>query len=98
MYGWNNVASKERLTVSRINKLLGDFFDTDIIVGDIINIKTWMPGRASLTNYVVVGKPSGTGYEGFIIRKTREFGGTTATMYIPWNTITKLEVVGHEEL
>ena len=86
--------------MSRNNKLFGDFFDTDIMVGDIISIKTWMPRRAKLLNYTVVGKPSGVGYEGFIIRKAKghEFGGTTATMYIPWQTLTELETVGHEDV
>ena len=82
--------------MGRANKLLGDFFDTDVTIGDVINIKTWMPRRDVLHNYVVVGKPSGTGYEGFILRKIRGFGGTTATMYIPWNTITEIKIVGHE--
>lgn len=84
--------------MSRNNKVLGDFFKSDIAVGDVINITTWMPRRAKLLNYVVVGKPSGTDYEGLIIRKIAGFGGTTATMYIPWQTLTSLEIVGHEEL
>lgn len=84
--------------MSRLNKLLGDFFDTDIMIEDVVDIKTWMPRRAELHNYVVVEKPSGVGYEGFIIRKVKGFGGTTATMFIPWNTIKDIKVVGHEEL
>jgi len=68
------------------------------MLGDVISVKTWIPRRADLRNYVVVGKPSGTGYEGFIIRKKKGFGGTTATMHIPWQTITYLEVVGYEEV
>ena len=82
--------------MSRTNKLLGDFFDTDVTIGDVVSIKTWIPRRAELRNYVVVGKPAGTDYEGFILRKVKGLGGTAATMYIPWNTITEIKVVGHE--
>ena len=83
--------------MSKNNKRYGNFDDTTVMLGDIINIKTWIPRRADMHNYVVVGKPSGSGYEGFIIRKKRGFGGSIAHMHIPWQTITLLEVTGHTE-
>lgn len=83
--------------MSRLNKRYGDFGNTIVVLGDVLNIKTWMPRRADLHNYVVVGKPTGPGYEGFLIRKLEGFGGTTATMHIPWQTITHLEVIDHIE-
>jgi len=83
--------------MSRHNKVLGDFFAHPVMIGDTIDIRTWMPRRSELRNYVVVAKPDGTAYEGLIIRKVRGFGGTTATMYIPWETLTYLEITGVEK-
>ena len=66
---------------------------TETRKGDIINVRTWMPRRADLRNYEVVDKTLGKGYEGLIIRKAPGFGGTTATMHIPANTIKNIELV-----
>lgn len=65
----------------------------DAIVGDVVNIKTWMPRRADLRRQLVIGKPTAPGYEGLIIRKPdKSFRGQ---MHIPGNTITHIEVVDH---
>lgn len=59
-------------------------------VGDVVNIHTWMPRRAHLIRYKVVRKPDAPGYEGLIIEKPE--GGSE--MYIPGNTIKKIELSG----
>lgn len=72
----------------------GSLIWRDIQIGDIINIRTWIPRRAKLTRYVVVAKPDVPGYEGLIIRKPE--GGDE--MHIPGTAITKIELIGHMEV
>lgn len=67
-----------------------------INVGDIVNLKTWMPRRAVLTNYVVVGKPTAPGYEGLIIEKPQP-SAFRGRMYIPGVTLTQAKIIGYQE-
>ena len=65
----------------------------DATIGDVVNIKTWIPRRAILNRYLIIYKPDAPGYEGLIIRKPdRSFRGQ---MHIPGNTITHIEVIDH---
>jgi len=68
----------------------------DIRIGDIVNLKTNIMRRRDLSNCLVVDKvnnPSG-GYVGMFLLQ----GQSRARMYIPWNMVIEVDVVGFKEV